>query len=170
MRAAQSPLASTQFFVLCVFCVQRASYLSIVDGALNPVSLCDLDQPMLKEVMAENRGPVSHIPTSTHFTNRVHIKCRGYPTLWWCSMVCIVKNIANRSQNPPISPCHVCVVPTCPQNVMAHVVCDVYISLFLCLVWCVHGFDSKGPCKGPRTQDTRTTPHRRKMSVNQDVP
>ena len=54
MRAAQSPLASTQFFVLCVFCVQWASYLSIVDGALNPVSLCDLDQPMLKEVMAEN--------------------------------------------------------------------------------------------------------------------
>ena len=28
-----------------------ASYLSIVDGALNPVPLCDLDQPMLKEVV-----------------------------------------------------------------------------------------------------------------------
>ena len=42
--------------------LEWASYLSIVDGAPNPVRLCDLDQPMLKEVMAENRGPVSKIP------------------------------------------------------------------------------------------------------------
>ena len=33
-----------------------ASFLSIVDGSLNPVPLCDLDQVVLKEVMAENRG------------------------------------------------------------------------------------------------------------------
>ena len=33
-----------------------ASFLSIVDGFLNPVPLCDLDQVLLKEVMAENRG------------------------------------------------------------------------------------------------------------------
>ena len=33
-----------------------ASFLSIVDGSLNPVRLCDLDQALLKEVMAENRG------------------------------------------------------------------------------------------------------------------
>ena len=33
-----------------------ASLLSIVDGSLNPVPLCDLDQVLLKEVMAENRG------------------------------------------------------------------------------------------------------------------
>ena len=33
-----------------------ASFLSIVDGPLNPVPLCDLDQVLLKEVMAENRG------------------------------------------------------------------------------------------------------------------
>ena len=33
-----------------------ASFLSIVDGHLNPVPLCDLDQVLLKEVMAENRG------------------------------------------------------------------------------------------------------------------
>ena len=33
-----------------------ASFLSIVDGSLNPVRLCDLDQMLLKEVMAENRG------------------------------------------------------------------------------------------------------------------
>ena len=33
-----------------------ASFLSIVDGSLNPVPLCDLDQLLLKEVMAENRG------------------------------------------------------------------------------------------------------------------
>ena len=32
-----------------------ASFLSIVDGSLNPVPLCDLDQVLLKEVMAENR-------------------------------------------------------------------------------------------------------------------
>ena len=33
-----------------------ASFISIVDGSLNPVPLCDLDQVLLKEVMAENRG------------------------------------------------------------------------------------------------------------------
>ena len=33
-----------------------ASFLSIVDGSLNPVPLCDLDQVLLKEVMAENCG------------------------------------------------------------------------------------------------------------------
>ena len=33
-----------------------ASFLSILDGSLNPAPLCDLDQVLLKEVMAENRG------------------------------------------------------------------------------------------------------------------
>ena len=33
-----------------------ASFLSIVDRSLNPVPLCDLDQVLLKEVMAENCG------------------------------------------------------------------------------------------------------------------
>ena len=33
-----------------------ASFLFIVDGSLNPVPLCDPDQVLLKEVMAENRG------------------------------------------------------------------------------------------------------------------
>ena len=33
-----------------------ASFLSIVDGSLNPVPLCDLDQVLLKEVMAEHHG------------------------------------------------------------------------------------------------------------------
>ena len=32
-----------------------ASFLSIVDGSLNPVPLCDPDQVLLKEVTAENR-------------------------------------------------------------------------------------------------------------------
>ena len=32
-------------------------YLCIFDGSLNPVPLCDLDQVLLKKVMAENRGP-----------------------------------------------------------------------------------------------------------------
>ena len=33
-----------------------SSFLSIVDGSLSPVPLCDLDHVLLKEVMAENRG------------------------------------------------------------------------------------------------------------------
>ena len=33
-----------------------ASFLSIVDESLHPVPLCDLDQVLLKEVMAENHG------------------------------------------------------------------------------------------------------------------
>ena len=33
-----------------------ASFLSIVDGSLNPVHLCDLSRVLLKEVMAGNRG------------------------------------------------------------------------------------------------------------------
>ena len=51
---------------ICVLETMQApewpSYLSIIDGALNPVPLCDLDQPMLKEIMAENCGLVSYIP------------------------------------------------------------------------------------------------------------
>ena len=33
-----------------------AGFLSIVNGSLNTVPLCDLDQVLLKEVMVENRG------------------------------------------------------------------------------------------------------------------
>ena len=33
-----------------------ASFLSIVDGSPNPVPLCDLDQVLLKEVLAEIHG------------------------------------------------------------------------------------------------------------------
>ena len=36
--------------------LEWASFLSIVDGFLNPVPLCHLDQELLKGVMAENRG------------------------------------------------------------------------------------------------------------------
>ena len=32
------------------------SFLSIVDGSLNPVPLCDLDQVLLNEVITEHRG------------------------------------------------------------------------------------------------------------------
>ena len=35
---------------------ESASFLSMVDGSLNPVPLCDLDQVLLKQVMAENRS------------------------------------------------------------------------------------------------------------------
>ena len=34
-----------------------ASFLSIVDGSLNPVPLSDLDEVLLKEVMAEKSWP-----------------------------------------------------------------------------------------------------------------
>ena len=47
-----------------------ASYLSIVDGALNPVLLCDIDQPMLKDVMAKNHGLVSYIPNQDIFQQK----------------------------------------------------------------------------------------------------
>ena len=36
--------------------LEWASFLSIVDGSLNAVPHCVLDQVLLKEVMAENRG------------------------------------------------------------------------------------------------------------------
>ena len=42
--------------------------------------------------------------TSTYLNKRVHIKRRGCPTLWGCSMVCIGKNIANYSKNPQFLP------------------------------------------------------------------
>ena len=35
---------------------EQANFLSIAAGSLNVVPLCDLDQVLLKEVMAENRG------------------------------------------------------------------------------------------------------------------
>ena len=37
-------------------CAALLRVVSSVDGSLNPVPLCDLDQVLLKEVMAENRG------------------------------------------------------------------------------------------------------------------
>ena len=54
-----------------------ARFLSIVDGSLNPVPLCDLDQVLLKEVMAENRGL-----TLSDLKNRSpeHLSA----TLTWC--------------------------------------------------------------------------------------
>ena len=42
-----------------------ASFLSIIDGSLNPVPLCDLDEVLLKEVMAEN-----HCLTLSDLKNR----------------------------------------------------------------------------------------------------
>ena len=36
--------------------LEWGSFLSIVDGSLNPVPVSDLDQVVLKELMAENRG------------------------------------------------------------------------------------------------------------------
>ena len=82
---------------------------------------------MLKEVMAENRGLVSYIPSSTYFTKRVHIKCRGCPTLWGCSMVHIGKNIANCSKTPQFLPayarCARAVRVLCRQAPMGRIVC-----------------------------------------------
>ena len=88
--------------------LEGPSHLSIVDGALKLESLCDLDQPMLKEVMAENCRLV--FVANTYFNSRVHIKCLGRPTLWGCSMVCIGKNVANCSKKPQFLPvmCALC--------------------------------------------------------------
>ena len=45
-------------------------YLSIAEGALHLVPLCHQDQPMLKEVMAENCGLVSYIPNRCIFCQK----------------------------------------------------------------------------------------------------
>ena len=57
-----------------------ASFLSIVDGSLNPVPLCDLDQVLLKEVMAENRGlTLSDLKErSTEHTSATLTRCGSY--------------------------------------------------------------------------------------------
>ena len=84
MQLSNNPIYEPEDSDQTMQALEWASYLSIIVGALNTVPLCDLDQPMLKKVMAENRGLVSYIPTSAYFTKRVHIKCRGCPTLWGC--------------------------------------------------------------------------------------
>ena len=79
-----------------------ASYLSTVDGALNPVPLCDLDQPMLKEVMAENCGPVSYIPNQYIFHQESAHQMPGLSNI--VGIVCLGKNIAKCSKNPQFLP------------------------------------------------------------------
>ena len=36
---------------------ESTSFLSIVDGTLNPVTPCDVEQVLQKDVIAENRRP-----------------------------------------------------------------------------------------------------------------
>ena len=58
-----------------------ATFLSIVDGSLNPVPLCDLDQVLLKEVMAENLGLTFLISKNDlpHTNTRAHSTWPGSP-------------------------------------------------------------------------------------------
>ena len=61
MTVGRVQLPDSPFYVpedsdTAVQALEWASFLSIVDGSLNPVPLCHLDQVLLKEVMAENHG------------------------------------------------------------------------------------------------------------------
>ena len=105
-HAHARPCLRTGWAWNCRFDLGTAAVLAQGGG----VPLCEEDQPMLKEVMAENCGLVSYILTSAYFTKRVHIKCQGCPTLWECSVVCIGKNIANCSKTPQFLPvmCALC--------------------------------------------------------------
>ena len=62
----------------------RGIFLSIVDGSLNPISMSELDQALLKEVTAENRGFGMHgfkkgmmMPT---------MNGNQLQSLWWCGV------------------------------------------------------------------------------------
>ena len=62
-----------------------ASFLSIVDGSLNLVPLCDLDQMLLKEVTAENRASLFLISkTNLLSTYLPHSQGVNLP-IWTCS-------------------------------------------------------------------------------------
>ena len=56
MQLPDSPIYVPEDSDTAMQAPEWASFLSIVDGSLNHVPLCDLDQVLLKEVMAENRG------------------------------------------------------------------------------------------------------------------
>ena len=51
-----SPIYVPEYSDTAMQALEWASFLSIVDGSLNLVPLCDLDQVLLKVVMAGNRG------------------------------------------------------------------------------------------------------------------
>ena len=60
------------------------SFLFIVDGSLNPVPLCDLDQVLLKEVMAENRGlTLSDLKKRSLSTYLPHLQGINLPMAIW---------------------------------------------------------------------------------------
>ena len=56
VRLPNSPIYLPEDSDTAMQAPEWASFLSIVDGSLNPVPLCDPDQVLLKEVMAEIRG------------------------------------------------------------------------------------------------------------------
>ena len=55
VQLPDSPIYVPEDSVTAMQSPEWASFLSIVDGSLSPVPLGDLDQVLLKEVMAENR-------------------------------------------------------------------------------------------------------------------
>ena len=48
--------------------LQWGSFLSIVDGSLNPVPMSDLDKEVLKELMTENGALPSMTPKRDHLS------------------------------------------------------------------------------------------------------
>ena len=56
VQLADSPIYVPEHSDTEMQAAEWASFISIVDGSLNPVPLCDLDQALLKEVLAENLG------------------------------------------------------------------------------------------------------------------
>ena len=56
VQLPDGPIFLTEDSDTAMQALEWASFLSIVHRSLNPVPLCELDQVLLKEVMAENRG------------------------------------------------------------------------------------------------------------------
>ena len=56
VQLPDNPIYVPQHSDIAMQAPEWASFLSIVDGSRNPVPLCNLDQVLLKEVMAVNRG------------------------------------------------------------------------------------------------------------------
>ena len=56
MQLADGPIYVPEDSDTAMQAPEWTSFLSIVEGSLNPVLLCDIDPVLLKEVMAENRG------------------------------------------------------------------------------------------------------------------
>ena len=94
-----------------------------------------LDQPCSKRSWLKIVAWCPIFLTSTYFTNTVHTKCQGCPTLWGCSMVCLSKNIANCSKNLQflLVMCALCA----PHVRAVHALCRHDRTVPVCRVYCV---------------------------------